>query len=97
MQARFASATSLVAVLGTGAVAAVGYAWEGQVDPVGAGIIAAFAMLTAPAGAQQPPKARDLAVAAMSGDGRALALRRRNPPAPTKQGLGRPCAYPARR
>ena len=52
LQARHASATSLVAVVGTGLVSAVLYASHGQADVYAAGILAAAAMLTAPAGAR---------------------------------------------
>lgn len=56
MQARHASATSLVAVLGTGVVSAVLYGLQGQVDLVGAAILASASVLSAPAGARMTMK-----------------------------------------
>lgn len=51
-QARHASATSLVAVLGTGIVSAILYGIQGQVDMVGAATLAFASVLSAPAGAR---------------------------------------------
>eukprot|EP00802_Teleaulax_amphioxeia_P007345 Tamp_07351.p1 GENE.Tamp_07351~~Tamp_07351.p1 ORF type:complete len:414 (+),score=52.93 Tamp_07351:56-1243(+) len=52
LHAREASATSLVAVVGTGLISAILYTSYGQSNLEAAGIIAAAAMVTAPAGAR---------------------------------------------
>jgi len=67
LQARHASATSLVAVVGTGLVSAILYGAQGQVDVVGAGLLATSAMLTAPFGAKATMKINNNRLKAIMG------------------------------
>eukprot|EP01065_Artemidia_motanka_P035779 TRINITY_DN43670_c0_g1_i1.p2 TRINITY_DN43670_c0_g1~~TRINITY_DN43670_c0_g1_i1.p2 ORF type:complete len:300 (+),score=75.95 TRINITY_DN43670_c0_g1_i1:63-962(+) len=67
LKAKEAAATSLVAVVGTGATSAVVYGTSGCVDWVGAGALALAAMVTAKAGARFTTKVADRQLKRMFG------------------------------